>query len=328
MGMANLVPGISGGTMLLAAGVFPYFVHAVADLSRFRFSRRSVAVLATVVLAACAVIGPLAGLISRLVVAHTWVMYSLFIGFTLGGVPLIWKMLPTKSSSFWLGTATGLLGMIALGILQLQGAGQQGATEASWILLCFAGLLGASAMVLPGLSGGYLLLVLGVYIPILNGVEGFFLAVTSADLTTALSIGWNLVFPVGIGLLVGIAGISNLLKIVLQRYQSATLGVLLGLLLGAVVGLLPFQRGVEPAVGQILKGQTVIEVDGSFFYRETDQPIEQADYPREIYQPGMTQLAGALGLIALGFMITSAVAIYGDDRRKGARTTTSIRSSS
>ncbi|MDH3583903.1 MAG: DUF368 domain-containing protein, partial [Phycisphaerae bacterium] len=86
MGAANLVPGISGGTMLLASGVYPAFIQAVAEVSTFRFRRRSLVLLGTVALAAAVVIILLAGTLRDLVIDHRWVMYSLFIGLTLGGV--------------------------------------------------------------------------------------------------------------------------------------------------------------------------------------------------------------------------------------------------
>ena len=59
--------------------------------------------------------------------------------------------------------------------------------------------------------------------------------------------------------ILGIAVVSNLLKYLLAKHESKTLGLLLGLLIGAVVGLYPFQAGVKPQVGDVLKGQTLIQ---------------------------------------------------------------------
>ena len=92
MGLANLVPGISGGTMLLAAGVYPQFIRGVAEISTFRFRLRSMVLVACVVAGAAIAIVALAGTVKDLVIQHQWVMYSLFIGLTLGGVPLLWRM--------------------------------------------------------------------------------------------------------------------------------------------------------------------------------------------------------------------------------------------
>ena len=82
MGLANLVPGISGGTMLVAAGIYNRFIHAIAEASTFRFRLRSVIVLVGVIGAAGAAIGGLAGVVVQLVADHPTIMFSLFIGLT------------------------------------------------------------------------------------------------------------------------------------------------------------------------------------------------------------------------------------------------------
>ena len=87
MGLANLVPGISGGTMLLAAGVYPNFISAIAEVTTLRFKARSLVVLATIAGSAGLAILLGAGAMKTLVVEERWMMYSLFIGLTLGGIP-------------------------------------------------------------------------------------------------------------------------------------------------------------------------------------------------------------------------------------------------
>ncbi|MDP7573882.1 MAG: DUF368 domain-containing protein, partial [Phycisphaerales bacterium] len=88
MGLANLVPGISGGTMLLATGVYRRFVDAVARATTFRWSLDVIVTLLVIVAGAGFAIVLGAGIIRDLVHEHRWVMYSLFLGLTLGGVPL------------------------------------------------------------------------------------------------------------------------------------------------------------------------------------------------------------------------------------------------
>ena len=83
MGLANLVPGISGGTMLLATGIYQLLVNAIADLARFRLRLQVIAVLGCVVVPAVLTIGLLSGVAGRFVLEHRWIAYSLFIGLTL-----------------------------------------------------------------------------------------------------------------------------------------------------------------------------------------------------------------------------------------------------
>ena len=84
MGLANLVPGISGGTMLLASGIYPAFIESLAEVTRFKFRFKSLLVLGLVVAAAGIGVLLLAGTIKDLVINQRWVMFSLFMGLTLG----------------------------------------------------------------------------------------------------------------------------------------------------------------------------------------------------------------------------------------------------
>lgn len=304
MGLANLVPGISGGTMLLASGVYQPFVNAIAEVTTLKFRPRSLVLLAGIVGAAFLAIAVLAGPVKDLVVNYRWVAYSVFIGLTLGGVPLIWSMIRearwergATTKAAWAGALVGLGAMVAMVLVKADGGG-----STNFFMLLLAGLAGASAMILPGLSGGYLLLVLGQYVPILASIDRVKDAVGSRDFAAILT-EWVVIVPVGLGVLVGVVGVSNLLRFMLRRFEGLTLGVLMGLLLGSVLGLWPFQRGAAPEVGNIFKGQVVTERSLS--------AIAQEDWPLEFFAPSGGQVAWSIGLIGLGLAITLAIAALG-----------------
>lgn len=297
MGLANLVPGISGGTMLLAAGIYPLFITAIADVTTLKFRPASIAVLAAVVLSAGMAILFLAGVVKGLVVDHRWIMYSLFIGLTLGGLPLVWRMAKPVKASTWIGAVAGFIAMALLALAQQKGITGATSGSAAMVMLFLAGVSGAAAMILPGVSGGYLLLVLGQYVPILSAVDTFKEALKASDWAAVMDVGLHVITPVGLGVVIGIVAISNLLKFLLKKYEKATLGVLIGLLLGAVVGLWPFQEGVAPEMGDTLKGQIVTV--------ENFEEIEPEDYPTEFFQPTGKHVGGAVGLIIVGFGLTT-----------------------
>ena len=303
MGLANLVPGISGGTMLLAAGVYPAFIAAIADLTTFRFTRRTLVLPAAVGGAAALAILLLAGPMRGLVVDQRWAMYSLFIGLTLGGVPLVWRLARPATPAVCAGAAgaAALMLLMPLGL----GAGSTGA-EASRLLLFASGLAGASAMILPGVSGGYLLLLLGQYETILGAVDTLKAGLLEVDARLLLDAS-ALLLPVGLGVVAGIAGVSNLLRWLLDRHRQVTLGTLLGLLLGAVAGLWPFRQPVEPPLGSVVRGQVVTEA--------SLPGIDPADWPLEPFRPSTGQVAGALVLLVSGVAVTTAIARIGGDRR-------------
>ena len=302
MGLANLVPGISGGTMLLAAGIYPRFIQALADLSGLRLRKDSFIVLGLVGVAASVAILLGAGPVKDAVVEHRWAMYSLFIGLTLGGVPVLWQMARPARNAFWVGMVAGLIVMAGLAWLQIDGASSGGSREGIPMMF-IAGVAGASAMILPGVSGGYLLLVLGVYVPVLSAIDALKEALKVNDLASASDPILGVVLPVGVGVAIGVLVISNLIKVVLERYEQPTLGALMGLLVGAVFGLWPFQEGVAPRVGEMFKGQTLTA--------ERLADLAPDKYPTEFFAPTFTDVMMAVGLVGVGYMITTLVARLG-----------------
>ena len=302
MGLANLVPGISGGTMLLAAGIYPRFIQALADLSGLRLRKDSFIVLGLVGVAAAVAILLGAGPVKDAVIEHRWAMYSLFIGLTLGGVPVLWQMARPARNAFWVGMVAGLIVMAGLAWLQIDGASSGGSREGIPMMF-IAGVAGASAMILPGVSGGYLLLVLGVYVPVLSAIDALKEALKVNDLASASDPILGVVLPVGVGVAIGVLVVSNLIKVVLERYEQPTLGALMGLLVGAVFGLWPFQEGVAPRVGEMFKGQTLTA--------ERLADLAPDKYPTEFFAPTFTDVMMAVGLVGVGYMITTLVARLG-----------------
>jgi putative membrane protein len=305
MGLANLVPGISGGTMLLAAGVYPAFIAGIAEVTTLRFRMPSLLLLGSVATTAALAILLLAGTVKGLVQDHRWVMYSLFIGLTLGGVPLIWRMARPASPSVFVAAAA----TFGLMVLMAMSGATGGSGERNLLLLSASGLAASSAMILPGVSGGYLLLLLGQYEPILGtidqikrGLLGDAAAGAGPDMALVLD-AMEVMIPLGLGIVAGVVGVSNLLRWLLDRHEKATLGALLGLLLGAVVGLWPFQEGRPPEPGELLRGQVVTAENAASF--------DVDDWPVTRFDPSSGQLAAALGLIGAGLAATALIGRLG-----------------
>ncbi len=275
MGLANLVPGVSGGTMLLAAGVYPQCLDAFARLAMLRPDRRAVALLLSVAGAGSAVILLLAGPVRDLVVDHRWAMYSVFLGSTLGGVRPLWKLIGGPDAKVWIGAATGLAAMAATVIVP---AGSPGVGSEQALILFLAGLGAFAAMILPGLSGGYVLVLSGQYVPILGAVDGLKAAALGHGgiRMEALLGSAEVLAPFALGGLLGLAGITGLVRLLLRKHRSLMLGFLLGLLVGAVLGLWPF---ATPAAALAL--------------------------------PAPLQGLAALALALLGFLATSAIGRIG-----------------
>lgn len=316
MGLANLVPGVSGGTMILALGLYDRFIGALADVTRLKLRRSSVLFLALIVGGAGVAILGLSGVAVDLVTNHRWVMYSLFIGMTLGGAPELWKQCrplgPAVVVSFLLSVA--LMAMLAWGLASSK-------PEATIPVLAGVGALAASSMILPGVSGSYMLLIFGMYDVVLGAVRPRALMNETAE---ALRV----VLPVGVGVLLGIALLSNVLKFLLARFSAASHAALLGLLVGSVLGLWPFRVPVTPeladkpmrkAIAALVEGR-----ERALVCEEFGVDIDDAEATRmraeyagssagdlkrraeelEGFDPSGGQIAAALGLLVGGFALT------------------------
>lgn len=285
MGAANLVPGVSGGTMLLAAGVYPACVEALADLSMLRFKKRSLVLLAAVTGSAALAVLLLSGAAQTLVLRWPWAANSLFLGLTLGGAPLLWRMAQPRGPGF---IAGAVCGAALLAFFSLTAAANPGSADALPLRI-LAGAVAGGAMLLPGVSGGTLLLLLGQYLPLLAALDQLKRALTAlgagAPDTALFGEALAVLAPIGIGVLLGVAAAGNGIRAALRRAPSPTLGALFGLLLGAVAGLWPFRHSAE----------------GALHY----------------FAPSAAQLAGALALALLGFAATLALGRFGES--SGAR---------
>lgn len=326
MGFANLVPGISGGTMILAVGLYDRFIGAIAEASRLRPSRATLRFLLIFGMGALLAVGTLSGLLVSLVIEHRWVMYSLFVGMTLGGVPDL-----IRSARPWNGLGSLAL-FLGVGCMLLVAFALTGTRLPQTTPVLFAaGAIAASSMILPGISGSYLLLLFGLYEAVVGSLS---ISVIRQD---PMAAAWT-VGPVLVGAGLGIAALSNVLHTVLRRYPSTTHAALLGLLLGSMVGLWPFQEPVHPELGARATRKATVWV-------LTDKPHDEirAKYgeqfdearlavlaetyagksPGELksmadqlqrFQPSGKQIGSALGLLFLGFGLTRLIGRGGPGR--------------
>ncbi len=250
MGLAFLVPGVSGGTMVLVMGFYDEFVNSIADATRLRFSRRNAIFLAILLGVAALSFVSCAGLMHWLVAHQRAAMYSLFVGLTLGGAPLMYRMTKPLNAKSMALVLVGFLMMIGIAATKSETPTRTDRSvetetgeiriEAAYGLDLLAGVLSVSAMVLPGISGAYMLLVIGRYEAILAAIAAArrwaFSGGSEGD-TAWLGV----LIPVAIGVIVGVVTLSNLLKWLLRRHEKPTLGFLMGVLLGSVVGIWPFE---------------------------------------------------------------------------------------
>lgn len=236
MGIANIIPGVSGGTMILAVGLYEYFVDAVANFTRFKFRVQEIIFLGIIAVSAFVAILLSVSVINWGLTNHQHIMFALFIGLTLGGVPLLGAQLKPFPARSIFAVIAGIALMVFITMVL-----QKFEVPVNFGFLFVGGIIGSAAMVLPGISGSYLLLALGLYFPITDGIDQFKDALKAMDIAAMMGPALGVMFPVGLGVLTGIAGLSNLLKWAFEKAYHTTLGLLMGLLIGSVFFLYPFK---------------------------------------------------------------------------------------
>ncbi|QDT17007.1 undecaprenyl phosphate translocase family protein [Alienimonas californiensis] len=248
MGTANLVPGVSGGTMVLVCGLYAHFVDGMAAVSQGKLVGSAGRFLALLFAAKFAAMGLLGGPVAEAVEAHQALAYSLFIGMTLAGTPVVWDIFRAASAGpapprfdWWL-IPLGAALMASLALLpppeKHAQTGPDYRPPHDIPMDAAAGAAAFGAMALPGVSGGTVKLAMGRYEPTVWSLGqplpwlGSLLGWSEAAPVSA----WGpILVPYTLGAIAGLALISNLLKWLLQRYERAMAALLLGVLWGSVV---------------------------------------------------------------------------------------------
>ena len=237
MGAANIVPGVSGGTIALMFGIYERLIGAIRDGAQAlaRFARgdvrggidrlRSVEWDLLLPLAAGALITVvvLAGFLESGLEDHPEAMAGLFLGLVAASIVVSWR-LPD-----WDGPRLALMAAVGVALFAALGWQTGPVADPSPLALFGAGAVAICAMILPGLSGSFLLLMFGMYEAILTVIDD-------------RMIGDAIIF--GVGALLGLALFASLLTRLLERHRDTMLAALIGLMVGSLRVLWPWPDGV------------------------------------------------------------------------------------
>jgi putative membrane protein len=252
MGAADLVPGVSGGTVALITGIYGRLISAIASVGidilslvlRGRIAEAYKAIDGNFLLLLAAGIGTaivgFAAILNWLLLHYPLPLWATFSGLVLASaLSLVKQNYRSWSLRDWSFFTIGVAVAVSVGLTQ---AIQMPLTPLG---IFFAGSIAISAMILPGISGSFLLLLMGVYQPIIA-------AVVNLELVTLA------LFALGCG--VGLIFFSKLLQRLLAVAEKATIATLFGFLLGSLVILWPWQVTVSSVVdrhGDIRAVQTL-----------------------------------------------------------------------
>ncbi len=239
IGVANIIPGVSGGTMAVSMGIYDDIIYSITHLkSEFK---KSIKTLFPYIIGMGVGLAVLSFVIKYLLENYTFETNMAFIGLILGGIPVMLGRLKGKK----LGISNVIIFLVFFGLvigMQLLGEGngssvviKMSALEAVKLLLI--GVIASATMVVPGVSGSMMLLLIGYYYPILDAVTGIMKAVKNLDIPTVIDYSYILI-PFGIGVVVGIFAIAKIIELLLKHYEGQTFSGILGLVIASPLAIL------------------------------------------------------------------------------------------
>lgn len=233
VGIANIIPGVSGGTIAVVFGVYPDLIHLAAfDIQKIKADRKNYICLLCGIAFGILLFAKLFKFLYEQFPIQT---NFFFVGLIIGSVFLIFEMLrdkpPVKKSAaavklFWFLAGLGIMILVYFFKERAAGAGTaiETVTVKNFFILFFAGVAGAVAMVIPGISGSFILLILGVYYPVIKAVTEFNMPVLCT---------------VGLGIIAGTFLSARLIQFLLNRYPKTTYAFILGLVAGSILHIFP-----------------------------------------------------------------------------------------
>ncbi len=239
MGLANIVPGVSGGTMAVSMGIYDKLIHCVSHL--FTEFKKSILFLIPIFLGmGIAIVGGAFG-IEKLFETFPLPTNLFFIGLIIGSLPIIWKNV--KGSKISVGHAIVFVLFFALvaGLALLNGSKGADAdltfSVGNVIILLFIGILASATMVIPGVSGSMVLLLIGYYHPVISAITDFVAALKNFDMNGILK-GVGILAPFGIGVVVGIFAIAKLVEIIFKKFPLYAYWAIIGLIVASPIAIL------------------------------------------------------------------------------------------
>ncbi|MRW16348.1 DUF368 domain-containing protein [Staphylococcus aureus] len=235
MGTSDLVPGVSGGTIALLLGIYNQFIASISGI----FSRRfwpSFTFLIPIIIGMLLAMGSLSNLFNDLLSQHHIPTMFFFGGLIIGIVPYLLKISNYKTSFTTKHYMMVIAGIAILIVITLMNNGDKHAGETltlstSLIIKYFiAGMCASSAMLLPGISGSFMLLVFGVYGTVMLAIS---------EVVKLNFAGLPILLAVGFGVLAGFIISSKIIQYFLTHHKLMTFALIIGFVVGSLFAVFP-----------------------------------------------------------------------------------------
>lgn len=255
IGIANIIPGVSGGTMMVAMGIYDKLIHCITHLFS-EFKKSFLFLLPIAIGMGIAVVGG-AFTIEKMFEVIPFQTSLLFIGLVVGGLPAIWKNVKGNSIKFG-HILAGVIFFAIVVVMALLGDKEGTAADMTFNLvnamkLLGVGIVAAATMVIPGVSGSMMLLLMGYYNPILSTITAFLEALRNFDVNGMMQ-GVGVLAPFGVGVVVGIFAIAKLIEIIFSKFPLYAYWAIIGLIVASPIAIIAMGTFPTITIVHILTG--------------------------------------------------------------------------
>ncbi|WP_168413067.1 DUF368 domain-containing protein [Bacillus salacetis] len=251
MGASDVIPGVSGGTIAVMLGIYDRLIAAINGIFSKEW-KKHLRFLIPLGIGVVTSILILARLIEWLFEHYPEPTQFLFMGLIIGIIPYLAKKSEMKSTFKANHYLLLLIGAVIVASMIFfkseESAVIENITAGTYVLLFFSGFIASAAMILPGISGSFILLIIGIYSTVISSISNFQL---------------DVIFVVGIGIILGIIVMSKLIKFFLENYSSGTYALIIGLVIGSIVVIYP---GIPESTSLII-ASIITFLAGLFFAR-------------------------------------------------------------
>ena len=239
IGLANIIPGVSGGTMAVSMGIYDKLIHCVTHL--FKEFKKSVLFLIPIFLGAGIAVVGLTFVIPTMFARFPLQTNLLFIGLIVGGLPAVWKKV--KGQSVRAGHILAFLIFFALVAgMAAFGESEGKAADLSFgvlnvIKLFGVGVIASATMIIPGVRCSMILLLLCYYNPVIGAIKDFITALAAFDMPGILT-GVGILMPFGFGVVFGIFAIAKIIEVIFVKFPLYAYWAIIGLIAASPIAIL------------------------------------------------------------------------------------------
>ncbi len=239
IGVANIIPGVSGGTMAVSMGVYDQLISAITGI--LKNFKRSMRILLPILAGAVAGIGGLSFVIKFLLENYPLQTSTLFIGLILGGLPILFSHVK--------GAKIGVLHVIlfiiffaiVIAMAVFNGA-ESSVTDISVnfgtvIQLFLIGMVASATMIIPGVSGSLVMMILGFYNIIISNISAFISSLATWNVDGLIH-GIGIFLPFGLGVIAGIGIVAKVIEWLFAKQPILTYSAIFGLVIASPIAII------------------------------------------------------------------------------------------